>query len=431
MYYEKQPQKQQDEYKNMLQIVGSLSRLFSTSDTPYLHYRIHENIFSKYFDVENNARSDDSADAYGGSIGIGLKTWVGKDNQKVAEFGRLRPQYEHLDGIELVRAIAGYRNLRIRTTMNAHGLHEMLYHIVKRIPGIMQIYEATFDYIDIDNIVLDEDRGNDHSVYFTDGNHTYHFSRSKNTLYMNFDDMELLDELNVEIIADPYDLLLSAFGYGGLVTPDDAHEAFKVIEEPKKEQICLRLYSTKADGTKFVAKKSGLNQWNGSRSNYKKNDEGERYIYKETKRNPNELYIPYPAEDRERWDDFFPPKDVPFDLMLPNGEWISAKVCQNAYGKVSDKMFEKMSEYEQRIEEKKRKTGKAIMSNPNSVLGKWLLRDVLELPEETLITYELLKEYGIDSVVFTRLDKGKYSIDFGELGTYERFYGLKDIDSEE
>ena len=46
MYYEKQPQKQQDEYKNMLQIVGSLSRLFSTSDTPYLHYRIHENIFS-------------------------------------------------------------------------------------------------------------------------------------------------------------------------------------------------------------------------------------------------------------------------------------------------------------------------------------------------------------------------------------------------
>ena len=95
------------------------------------------------------------------------------------------------------------------------------------------------------------------------------------------------------------------------------------------------------------------------------------------------------------------------------------------------KCSKKMSEYEQRIEEKKRKTGKAIMSNPNSVLGKWLLRDVLELPEETLITYELLKEYGIDSVVFTRLDKGKYSIDFGELGTYERFYGLKDIDSEE
>ena len=90
-----------------------------------------------------------------------------------------------------------------------------------------------------------------------------------------------------------------------------------------------------------------------------------------------------------------------------------------------------MSEYEKAIEDKKRKTGKAIMSNPNNVLGRWLLRDVLELPEGKVITYELLKEYGIDSVVFTRLDKGKYAIDFGELGTYEKFYGLKDIDSED
>ena len=86
LFYKKQPIEHQENYKDMLKIIGSLSRLFSTSDAPYLYYRAHENIFTKYFDVDNNARSDDSADAYNSTtgLGIGLKTWVGQDNQKVA-----------------------------------------------------------------------------------------------------------------------------------------------------------------------------------------------------------------------------------------------------------------------------------------------------------------------------------------------------------
>lgn len=152
-----------------------------------------------------------------------------------------------------------------------------------------------------------------------------------------------------------------------------------------------------------MAEKSGLNQWNGVRSCYKKDKEtGERIKVKETPRDVNELYIPYPSIDRNRGS-FFPPRDTAFELRLPDGEWISAKVCQQ--------------------------DGKAIMSNPNNLLGKWLLRDVLELQEGTQITYEMLKEYGIDSVMFTKLDEGKYSIDFCELGTYEKVYGLEDIDA--
>ena len=136
MFYKKQPVQNQESYKNMLKTLGGLSRLFSEAESPYLFYRAHENIFAKYFDVSNNGRSDDSVDAYNieKGIGIGLKTWVGGNDQKVAEFGRLRPQYEHLTGIELVKQIAEYRNLRIRTTMNSHGLDTMLYHIIKRIP---------------------------------------------------------------------------------------------------------------------------------------------------------------------------------------------------------------------------------------------------------------------------------------------------------
>lgn len=406
MFYDKQTKEKQKAYKDMLALIGSLSRLFSTAEEPYLYYRAHENIFAKYFEVENNSRSDDSADACDlkNGLGIGLKTWVGQDNQKVAEFGRLRPAYAGLEGIDLITAISEYRNLRIRTTMNIHGLKNMIYHIVKRVPHAMRIYEAAFDYIDIDHIVIDEKRGNANSTYFSDGKHIYHFSRSKNTLYMIFDDMELLDEFEVTIYDDPYEVLSAlateSKNQGELLSTKE------ILPDLKKTtpRLCLRLYSTKADGTKFVAEKSGLNQWNGARSSYKiDKTTGKRIKVKETPRDINELYIPYPAEDRQRGA-FFPPRDTPFDLKMPDGTWISAKVCQQ--------------------------DGKAIMSNPNNLLGKWLLRDVLELQEGTKITYEMLKEYGIDSVMFTKLDEGKYSINFCELGTYEKVYGLEDIDAE-
>ena len=80
----------------------------------------------------------------------------------------------------------------------------------------------------------------------------------------------------------------------------------------KKPQLCLRLYSSKSDGTKFIAEKSGLNQWNaGGRA-----------------RHPNEIYIPFPAEDRRRSEGFFPGRDEIFKLKLPDGNIIDAKVCQ-------------------------------------------------------------------------------------------------------
>ena len=54
--------------------------------------------------------------------------------------------------------------------------------------------------------------------------------------------------------------------------------------------------------------------------------------------------------------------------------------------------------------------GKALMSNPNKALGKWILRDVLSLKEGEVLTYQKLKELGIDSILIT---KGKnYSINF-------------------
>lgn len=386
MFYELQPQTQRDSYKKMLSIVGSLTQLFSESNCPYLAYRAHENIFCKYFEAENLARLDCSADAKKNRVGIGLKTWTGQNDQKIAEFGKLRETFAGLSGLDLVKKIAEYRNERIRVTKNLNGIDEMIYHVIKRVPGAMQILECAFEYIDIEHISLITNRGNVNNTYFTDSHHTYHFSTSKNTLYMIFDDMVLLDNFNVEILEDPYTCLMN-------LIPDISIETgfentARRIAVPRSDQICLRLYSTKPNGTKYVAEKSGLNQWNGARLVRKTGE------YKP--RDPNELYIPYPAGDRKSTAGFFPDRDTVFNLRLSDGSEIPAKICQD--------------------------DGKAIMSNPNNLLGEWLLRNVFELPEGTLVTYDMLLRFGIDSVIFTKRSELEYSIDFAEIGTYEMFY---------
>ena len=372
VFYNLQPTEEKEKYKEILKAIGALSRIYSESECPYLYYRTHENVFCKYFNAENLARHDCSADAKKENIGIGLKTWVGSDDQKVAEFGQLRPSYANLEGMELVRKISEYRNERIRITKNLYNIEEMIYSIVKRTAGHMNILEHSFDYIDLDNITLIPDRGNANNTYFSDGHHTYHFSKSKSTLYMLFEDLIECESIPVDILDDPYDLLLS-------LSRETLQEQAPV-QRTQEPQLCLRLYSSKADGTKFVAEKSGLNQWNASGR----------------PRHPDELYIPYPALDRHRVPNFFPDRDTVFNLTLPDGTTIPAKVCQQ--------------------------DSKAIMSNPNKVLGNWLLRKVFELKNGTVVTYDMLERFGIDSVVFTKHGHLNYSIDFAEIGTYEQFY---------
>ena len=85
--------------------------------------------------------------------------------------------------------------------------------------------------------------------------------------------------------------------------------------------------------------------------------------------------------------------------------------------------YEQLSDDEKAIEDQRRQEGKAIMSNPNKVLGEWLLRTVFELPEGTVVTYPMLVRFGVDSVIFTKLSELEYAIDFSEIGTYEKFYG--------
>lgn len=375
MFYENQPKEQQESYKNMLSIIGSMSNLFADSKNPALYYRVHENCFCKYFDANNLARHDCSADAVKNKVGIGLKTWVGTNNQKVAEFGKLKKEIDkETDPEAKIRKVSQFRNERIATTMKMYGINNMIYHVVIRTEETMNIEECSFDFIDMDNIKLLPEKGGANSIYFTDGHHTYHFNESKTTLYMVFDDLVHLDEVKVDIFDDPYEILEKAMSGKKISTPS----------KPQYRQLALKLYNEKKNGECKVEERSGLNIWNA----------------KGRPRHPDEVYIPFNKKDRDRLEnkDFFPDRDTKFKLELPDGKIISAKVCQE--------------------------NGKAIMSDPNKDLGRWLLRDVLQLEEGTLITYELLQEKGFDTVLFEKVNDQYYKIYFTDSSVYDELYGI-------
>ena len=48
----------------------------------------------------------------------------------------------------------------------------------------------------------------------------------------------------------------------------------------------------------------------------------------------------------------------------------------------------------------------------------------------TIITYDMLELFGIDSVIFTKLEEGRHSVDFCQLGTYDRVYNTNDEDDD-
>lgn len=352
-----------EEYILKLKTIASFSKLFSQSNSPYIHSRSAENIYCDCLGAINVSRADCTADAIYGKVGVGIKTFVATSNQKIAEFNGLRPSYAHLHGIELAKAIAGFRNNRIDVTMRSYGLSDMIYHYTVREPGTIKVFEEKMNRIDVNNIVLLEETNK--KISFTDGLETYDFNFSKSTLYKKFDLDHPFLEFEVSIITEPLEALIE---YLRSQNSPSTFDYFTLPQEPNT--LIIPLYTEDKKGNRKVWEKSGLNQWNaGGRA-----------------RNSNEVYINFPAKIRNEHSDFFPPRDTKWDLRLPDGNHLSMKICQD--------------------------NDKAIMSDPNKALGKWLLRDVLNLEEGTLLTYEYLLEVGIDSVKFKKEAEGQYSVDF-------------------
>jgi hypothetical protein len=377
MFINLQDAKKKEYYQKMLGTVGSLSRLFSESNEPYLHYRIAENLFCKSFGAENLSRSDTSADASLNRVGFGLKTFLqgnGRKMEKVAEFNNDSPQFRVLSPEEQVGEIVRIRNERIETTKRIYGLDEIIYHCVARTKGRMSIIETPMHLIDIDSLKIKNKTSK--SVSFQDKYEEYSFNYSKSTLFKKFLIENALIEVPVSIIEDPFEVL-ERLNYE---TAHDVNELVFPRVRREIEHVFLPLYSTRSTESKDVPERSGLNQWNaGGRT-----------------RSLGEVYIPIPAFIHKKFPNFFPEKDVQFNLHLPNKNILTAKVCQG--GK------------------------KALMTNPNEALGQWILRDVLKLKEGELLTYQKLEDINLDSVVIYKVDEENFHIDFAKIGSYDSFF---------
>lgn len=366
--YQDYPKKKREYYENMLQTIGSLSRLFSENSAPYLDSRIAENLYCKSFDADNKGRDDSSVDAVHGKNGIGIKTFVGGSHQKIAEFNKELLQLKQLQSADLAKKIAELRNLRIEFTKRRYGIDDALYHCIVRENGKMTLIESPMDLIDIPKIKIV--KSTEKSLHFEDGKNKYSFNASKSVLLKSFPKNNISAQIDVEILADPFGALDEALAMQKKI-------ALKTAEE-KFPEVVLPLYSTK-NGEKVIQERSGLNQWNA---------EGRP-------RDLDEVYIPVPAWIHKEFSGFFPKRETKFILRLPDGGKISAKICQD--------------------------NGKALMSDPNKALGRWILRKVLQVKKKKLLTYKLLQKIGIDSVVIRKVGVLEYSIDFKEEGGFDAF----------
>lgn len=377
MFFTNQPASNRTTYKQMLSSTGSLSNLFSESDSPYLVSRNVENAFCEALGAENLGRSDCSADASKDRVGIGIKTFLhgnGHTLQKVAEFNRDSDLYRGKSPKELINIVATLRNERIEFTKRTYGIDTMIYHCVTRKPGKILIFEEPMDLVQISSITNIKVSNNRNTITFEDGLQEYSFNVTKSTLYKRFITDEPIEEIDVEILENPYQELAKLFGFE--IAPIQVPEVSSPIEN--FEYVILPLFSDRGN-KRHVPEKSGLNQWNAAGR----------------PRNANEIYIPIPMWIHRKFPEFFPARDKPFQLRLPDKSLLSAKVCQD--------------------------NSKALMSNPNSALGEWLLRQVMNLGERELLTYEMLERLSIDSVIVYKHSEQHYSIDFREIGSYDEF----------
>ena len=401
----------QDIYFSLLNSVAKFSRLYSASDIVFFHYRFIEKLFvfsSKGLDI---SRSDIAFDALlPNNIGVGIKTFTLNSNskhkfEKIQEFTRIAGigTFSKLNSAEIAKKASIERNNTVQADAREYGIEiaSSIYHCLVRTPKGAIIHEEPYALIDIEKIHPINRNGdrvskfpdNQSNIIFSDGVNQYKYSKSKNVLFKKFNisQAEFKSIRPLQIEENIFDQLLKeGLKFHGTSFDEITLNANQEMEglQPGKDFVILPLYSFKKN-VKKVEKKSGINQWNA----------GGR------KRKFGEAYIPIPSHIHKSFPDFFPGRDKLFNLKLPNLQsLVSAKVCQDA--------------------------SKALMTNPNDVLCKWLYRVIdPELTEHMFdnpprrkpYTYKDLANVGKDSVRIVKIDDSNFELFFSPLGSFEDF----------
>lgn len=388
---------EKQEYRTFLKVFGALSGLFKdieegiNANKPYLYYRNHEKLFAKVFKVQDLTRKDSAFDVIAEinnkRIGIGLKTWIHSSDrsfQKVAEFNKvapieIAPLIESKKYNELIYKVAELRNERIKLDKRQYNTDFDIYHNITRDDNIMNIMETSYDLIELKNLKLE--KKTDTTYTFNDGINKYKFYASKSVLLKEFkvSQNNIIEQIKIKQFDDPFELLKK-------ISLKDFSDS-----EKEKEEIFLPLYS---DHSLKVQKKSGLNAWNAA----PKTKESKKL------RPDYEVYINIAKWIHEVYPNFFGfnalnrderNNSEHFNLHFPDGRQAKAKITQD--------------------------NGKSIQTNPQSFLGKWILKDTFGLEARKLVTMEDLYKFGVDSLKITKIDNNNFKIELADTYAYEQW----------
>lgn len=426
--WEKYSEIERNNYESYLKMYGTLSAMFnqksSETGAPYLDSKFQETVYARCFSSENvdigNTPHDIRSTFGNRKVGIGLKTWLNSKSsyQKVMQIKANRDDIEAIQDQpkELAIKLSQIKNYRMITDYKRLGLERNgnIYHYVTRDAGKMTLFETSYPLIDIKSLKPNELTSK--SFKFSDKSKRYKYTFADSQIWMSFDPSDPytyeLDSFNVDIKSDPFSFLKTAF--------NSSTQLNKSVE--KKDYLYLPLYSYRL---KEVPKKSGLNAWNGlpkSKGSSTLRPEGEAYI------------------------------PIPKSLWVKKPHWVDPEVDMSKY-----KLYQKQtgnSSYEINLHMPDGKVFpalfgqsdfKALETNPQSILGKWILnvlgidhpqRYIYDKPSNNTVTMELLQELGFDSVKLWHEDKGNNRevwIDFASYGSFERFMNdqiTNDIDFE-
>ncbi len=406
-------------YQELLQSVAEMTLLFSDGPQAYIDYRFVEKLFVLATKGKDISRSDKVFDAIVGNpqnIGVGVKTFMIAGNaqaslEKVQEFTRFSGSgaFDNLGKAEIAFKAAEYRNNTVLADSQEFGIDiaNSIYHCLVRSGGAGVIHEEPYPLINLDKIhpvdiqgrILDNFPDGNKGIRFSDGTNIYSYSKSKSVLMKKFDLTlhKTLSPIPLSIDPDIWKKISSSVVEKSLAEALTVSETQALVSEdtekliPGVDFVILPLYSTRGV-TKSVEGASGINQWNAG---------GRQRKY-------GEAYIPIPALVHRLAPGFFPERDKPFELVLPNStEPVNAKVCQQG--------------------------SKALMSNPNDRLCRWLYKvidskfsdyDFDRPPAREPFTYSDLQKVGRDSVIVIKDRTSshlKYEIRFAELGRFEEF----------
>ncbi len=438
-----------DKYVRLLRPVASLSHLFSDNDIPYVSPKFVERLYVMSSGARDTAGDNKSFDAIApGRVGVGVKTFIASKSarhkyEKIAEFtaDANSGTFEGMDSMRLLRKAIELRNERLSSDATEYGidLEKAIYHCLIRIEGAAMVHEefmslvseADLHPVDSDGRPIDAPG---EKILMSDGRNVYTYNKSKRVLYKRFPvspktskdfggliqlpiNRGILEEImekgdsNVSFrdavsstkdeaaseVAEfipkrgIYDSFVSessaSYDLSGEV--EDAEELMQ-IKHPT-DFVILPLYSTRSGSHHEVPARSGINQWNaGGRA-----------------RAFGEAYIPVPRWIHRVFPGFFPGRDQPFRLKLQDGTLVNAKLCQDE--------------------------SKALMSDPNDELCRWLYRTLeptktyeqikKRLPEGRPYTYADLRRVGKDCVKVTKVfgKSHKFELSFCRIGDYEKF----------